>query len=190
MSIWKAVDLSHTLEFSAPHKEVVFTSHVEALFNDISQVMKNEKEEPSEKVGKVLESYLLNTQAPLVSAFHWQTEQHYYDRFVLFGSQKYEITLMALIWPRNTFSPIHYHKAWCVFGIYEGALTETLYVPNANSVVPEGTRYYPHGAWAQDSATEQHCHKLGNADAAPVISFHIYGVSPDNLHQINCTINQ
>lgn len=192
MSIQKAIDLSGRLEFEQDNKKIVFTKNVEKLFNDLTELASGDEDRSSNAIGKVLESYLKNSE-PLVSKFEWKTKQDNYDRFLLFGSKEHQITLMALIWPENTFSPIHYHQAWCVFGIYAGSLAETLYLPSSGDeekLAEKATRHYPKNAWAYDSSREKYHHKLGNTETPPAISFHVYGVSPDNLHKINCTVSE
>lgn len=190
MAIQTAIDISDTLQFSAPNKQIVFSDHIKKLFSDLQHLLAEGKHEKSYEVGKLLASYLKG-KTPLASTFNWQQKQDYYDRFILFGSKEYNITLMALIWPENTFSPIHYHQAWCVFGICDGALTEDTYTGETdNQIELESIRHYPRGAWAHDSARDKYYHKLGNGDADAAISLHVYGVSPDNLHKINCVINQ
>ena len=190
MSVQKAIDLSTSLEFVQDNKKIIFTQTVERMFNEITKVAGIDEDKSSHAIGKVLESYLKNSE-PLISKFEWNTQQDYYDRFLLFGSRKHEITLMALIWPENTFSPVHYHQAWCIFGVYEGSLAETLYLSrlgNEAKLAERATRHYPKNAWAYDSSREKYYHKLGNTKSPPAISFHIYGVSPDNLHKINCAV--
>ena len=190
MSVQKAIDLSGNLEFEQGNKQIIFTENLSKMFGDITDAASFDEDKNSHTIGKILESYLESGQ-PLVSKFEWQARQDYYDRFLLFGSKKHQITLMALIWPENTFSPIHYHKAWCIFGIYSGALAETIYLPqdgNEEKLAEKATRHYPKNAWAYDSSKEKYYHRLGNHSPAPAISFHIYGVSPDNLHKINCAV--
>lgn len=38
-------------------------------------------------------------------------------------------SILAMVWPPGTGTPIHDHAAWCCLGVYEGVLRETHYRP-------------------------------------------------------------
>lgn len=173
-------DISQDLEFCQEGKNIVFTPLVHTLFEAIINTRKG-----PEAVGTILASYL-EAKLPLISTFTWQNDQGYYDRLLLSGSKEHNITLMALIWPEHSFSPIHYHQAWCVFGVYAGTLTETLYQPDNSAI----TRHHSAHTYAYDDSKEQSPHKLGNAQPNIAVSLHIYGVSPEELHKINCEVGK
>lgn len=189
MSVTKPVILSSSLAFNAPGKSVAFTAEVKSLLHDVIITCKQKQHNHSHQIGTLLGNYLAGG-TTLISHCTWPKTQDYYDRFILGGSEEHHITLMALIWPQQSFSPIHYHQAWCVFGIYQGALTETLYIPEHNSLISQTERIYPQGSSTHDSAEEKYYHKLGNPHETTAISFHIYGVSPNNLHKINCMVDK
>jgi predicted metal-dependent enzyme (double-stranded beta helix superfamily) len=144
--------------------------------------------EAARKSGEILSKYLKDPKQ-LVSSMRWNDEQASYDRLLVFGN--HQLSLMALIWPPHTYSPIHYHRAWCTFGIHSGNLVETLYGQTSGQpdlLTPVETHRFRTGSWAYDTAEDLYYHMLGNAEETTALSFHIYGVPPQSLGKINCLV--
>jgi predicted metal-dependent enzyme (double-stranded beta helix superfamily) len=101
-----------------------------------------------------------------------------YARHVLYADPKGRFTLLALVWSRGQFSPVHAHHTWCAYAVHRGVLAETLFGFDAatEEAIPlrSETRRAGYGCFAA-SGLEQ-IHRLGNAGPEPAISIHVYGV--------------
>jgi predicted metal-dependent enzyme (double-stranded beta helix superfamily) len=189
MTIQPAVDISRTLSFNSDNKNLTFSPAITDLLSEVFAATQTRSNNIAEDVGYVLATHLNNKS--LVTKFNWNADQPYYDRFILYGDNRRNATVMALIWPAKQFSPVHYHRSWCVFGPYTGTLTELVYPAEKNKTIgdaTEQTNIYHAGDWTFDDAKGPFSHALGNAEENPVLSFHIYGVGPKDLDEINCEL--
>ena len=50
-----------------------------------------------------------------------------YGRHDVFLCPDDHFSIIAAVWPAGIISPIHDHKTWCTFGVYEGVIEETRY---------------------------------------------------------------
>ena len=101
-----------------------------------------------------------------------------YARHVIYSDPHGRFTILALVWTRGQFSPVHAHDTWCAYAVRHGNLTETLFQFDAatEQAVPlrTETRRAGYGCFAR-SGLEQ-IHRLGNSRLEPAISIHVYGV--------------
>jgi predicted metal-dependent enzyme (double-stranded beta helix superfamily) len=103
-----------------------------------------------------------------------------YGRHVVHLCPNDLFSVLAVVWPAGIFSPIHDHETWCAFGVYEGVLEETHYLPaDASSgcqtaIEKEMVRHLP-GAVGHLPVDACNIHRMHNPTTEPVISIHVYG---------------
>lgn len=91
-----------------------------------------------------------------------------------------QFSIVVAGWPAGFSSPIHDHKTWCAFGVYEGRVRETSYVPIAAAggapvcAVRAVSDYEP-GDAAHLPIGADDIHAMHNLGAGPALSIHVYG---------------
>jgi predicted metal-dependent enzyme (double-stranded beta helix superfamily) len=107
-----------------------------------------------------------------------------YTRHLLHAGEDYSV--LALVWRPRQMSPVHAHRTWCVFGVHQGWMTETLFTRGATNAwptacVPRGT-----GDVAHAPADPDKIHRLANLGTTEAVSIHVYGAHYDRLgHDVN-----
>ena len=104
---------------------------------------------------------------------------HGYVRHNLFICPNEAFSVLAAVWPAGVVSPIHDHKTWCVFGIYEGVIRETRYIQSAAGVV--STRDLMAGDVTHLPVDVPDIHCMHNATGEPAFSIHVYGGDADQI---------
>ena len=92
-------------------------------------------------------------------------------------------TIVAIVWGRGQFSPIHAHHTWCAYAVHENALEETLYDWDGESAaaLPARTEVRSPGYGCYAHAGLDQIHRLGNSGSRPAISIHVYGVERERV---------
>jgi predicted metal-dependent enzyme (double-stranded beta helix superfamily) len=98
-----------------------------------------------------------------------------YVRHLLHGDAEGGYAVVALVWRPGQMSPVHAHRTWCAFGVWQGVLTETFYAPG-DPPVPQATRLLAPGATGQGPADPRLIHRLANLSCRNAVSIHCYGV--------------
>lgn len=104
-----------------------------------------------------------------------------YARHLLYGDPQGRFSILAIVWDQGQASPIHAHRTWCAFAVYDGSLLETRYAENDEGVAQEISVEVitsSNVAYDRDYST---IHMLGNHGTSPAVSLHIYGVSADKV---------
>ena len=113
-----------------------------------------------------------------------------YVRHPLFLCPDDRFSIMAVVWSAGVFSPIHDHSQWCTFGVYEGAVEETVYravcqPAGASEDMPTaritGSTLHLPGSVGHMPAAATHIHRMHNPGLQPAISIHVYGGNCEKL---------
>ncbi len=128
-----------------------------------------EAEIPS-RIAAVLPSLL--TTPDLLTTEQRTVPSHGYARHHLFICPSEAFTVLSVVWPAGIVSPIHDHKTWCAFGVYEGVIRETRYVQSAAAVISTTDLFAGHVAHLPVDAPDIHC--MQNPSGDPAISIHVY----------------
>lgn len=98
-----------------------------------------------------------------------------YVRHLLHADPEGGYAVVALVWRPGQMSPVHAHRTWCAFGVWQGVLTETYYAPG-DPPVPQETRLLAPGATGEGPADPRLIHRLANLSCRNAVSIHCYGV--------------
>jgi 3-mercaptopropionate dioxygenase len=107
-----------------------------------------------------------------------------YVRHTLFICPEDRFSIMSVVWSAGVFSPIHDHSNWCAFGVYEGAVEETVYEAVCLPAGPPkdmlmarvaGSELHLPGSVGHMPAAATHIHRMHNPGRLPAISIHVYG---------------
>lgn len=98
-----------------------------------------------------------------------------YVRHLLHADEEGGYAVVALVWRPGQMSPVHAHRTWCAFGVWQGVLTETYYSPG-DVPVPQATRLLAPGATGDGPADPRLIHRLANLSCRNAVSIHCYGV--------------
>jgi predicted metal-dependent enzyme (double-stranded beta helix superfamily) len=90
-------------------------------------------------------------------------------------------SFLALTWLPKQGSPIHSHKTWCAFSIYQGYLTETLYRQDEIGIDLISEQHLFRGDVRHSSKEQPLAHKLRNNGTKLAVSLHVYGAPFDRL---------
>jgi predicted metal-dependent enzyme (double-stranded beta helix superfamily) len=103
-----------------------------------------------------------------------------YMRHLLHSDPEGGYAVVALVWRPGQMSPVHAHKTWCAFAVYQGVLTETYYEPG-EPPVPTATKLLAPGGASHGPADPRLIHRLANLSCRTAISIHCYGVGFDRF---------
>jgi predicted metal-dependent enzyme (double-stranded beta helix superfamily) len=104
-----------------------------------------------------------------------------YGRHTIFLCPGDRFSVLAMVWPAGVVSPIHDHLTWCAFGVYEGVLRQTMYVPTGRErdghKLAEATRadILCAGECGSLPVDEPDIHAMSNPTGRDTISIHVYG---------------
>ena len=106
-----------------------------------------------------------------------------YARHPIYSDPAGRFTIVAIVWGRGQFSPIHAHHTWCAYAVHENALEETLYDWDGESAaaLPARTEVRSPGYGCYAHAGLDQIHRLGNSGSRPAISIHVYGVERERV---------
>jgi len=95
-------------------------------------------------------------------------------------------SVLAVVWPAGIFSPIHDHQTWCAFGVYEGVLEETRYLParastDCRTAIEQEVVCHKPGAIGHLPVHAANIHRMHNPTTEATISLHIYGGNSEKL---------
>ena len=84
------------------------------------------------------------------------------------------------MWPAGIVSPIHDHKTWCAFGVFEGVIRETRYdhCPDEEdylNAVPVETKNWVSGDVVHLPVGGGDIHCMHNPTDRAAVSIHVYG---------------
>lgn len=101
-----------------------------------------------------------------------------YARHLLHADPAGRFSVVALVWGRGQFSPVHGHHAWCAYMVADGELTETSFTYDVanHSAVPTAVSRHAAGTTSFAFAGLDAIHKLGNGGDNDALSIHVYGV--------------
>ena len=101
---------------------------------------------PVEDVPALIAEYLpeILGNRDLLTAAHKTLPPEGYGRHDVFLCPNDDFSIIAAVWPAGIVSPIHDHKTWCTFGVFEGVIQETRYCaasddPSCRDAVPVTT---------------------------------------------------
>jgi predicted metal-dependent enzyme (double-stranded beta helix superfamily) len=107
-----------------------------------------------------------------------------YTRHLLHAGAGYSV--LALVWRPRQMSPVHAHRTWCVFGVHQGWMTETLFTRGATDARPFASMPRRAGDVAHAPADPDKIHRLANLGTTDALSIHVYGAAYDRLgHDVN-----
>ena len=121
----------------------------------------------------------------LLAPRHRAAREGGYRRNVMFVCPGARFSVLAVVWPPGVATPIHDHKTWCAFGVYQGEIRETRYDPAEDAtdctraveraVVAHGCGAVGHMACCGD------IHSMRNAGRLTAISIHVYGGDSERM---------
>jgi predicted metal-dependent enzyme (double-stranded beta helix superfamily) len=107
-----------------------------------------------------------------------------YTRHLLHAGAGYSV--LALVWRPRQMSPVHAHRTWCVFGVHQGWMTETLFARGTTGARPVACVPRGPGDVAHAPADPDKIHRLANLGTTDALSIHVYGARYDRLgHDVN-----
>lgn len=101
-----------------------------------------------------------------------------YGRYDIFICPNQAFSVVAAVWPAGIMTAIHDHRAWCAFGVYEGAIREIRYAPvqaGACDVRPIEIVDCGPGAARHLPTDRPDIHAMHNPTDRAAISIHVYG---------------
>ena len=116
-----------------------------------------------------------------------------YGRHKVFICPNDLFSVLAMVWPPGVVTPVHDHKTWCSFGVYEGLVEETRYRPTGAGAIgatamPVAQACHRKGDVGYLPVDAPDIHRMHNPGAAPAVSIHVYGgnfeILGPNLGQI------
>jgi predicted metal-dependent enzyme (double-stranded beta helix superfamily) len=105
---------------------------------------------------------------------------HGYGRHALFVCPSRSFSLVAAVWPPGITTPIHDHRAWCAFGVYDGVVRETRFAPTEERAgvcyaAPVETVACAAGCVRHLPADGPDIHAMHNPGDRVAVSIHVYG---------------
>ena len=103
-----------------------------------------------------------------------------YEKHEVFLCPNDEFSVLSVVWPAGIYSPIHDHKTWCTFGVFDGVIQETRY--RADPINPGGLdvirtekveRITGDVAHLPVGGGDIHC--MHNPTDRAAVSVHVYG---------------
>lgn len=103
-----------------------------------------------------------------------------YGRHDVFLCPSDDFSIIAAVWPAGIVSPIHDHKTWCTFGVFEGVIQETRYRvasddPDCLEAIPVETVDHLPGHVAHLPVGSGDIHCMHNPTDRAAVSVHVYG---------------
>jgi len=103
-----------------------------------------------------------------------------YERHEIFLCPNDVFSVLAVVWPAGIVSPIHDHKTWCAFGVFEGVIRETRYdhCPDGEdylNAVPVETKNWVSGDVVHLPVGGGDIHCMHNPTDRAAVSIHVYG---------------
>ena len=115
----------------------------------------------------------------LLEGFSLESSCERYTRHLIHSGVAY--SFLALVWLPAQASPIHSHKTWCAFSVYQGFLTETLYHKDEIGIDLISEKHLFQGHVSHSPHGKPVAHRLSNNGVRPAVSLHVYGAPFDRL---------
>ncbi|GAB3254978.1 cysteine dioxygenase family protein [Chitinimonas naiadis] len=115
---------------------------------------------------------------------HYRSNEATYSRNLIYSAPDGSLSLYAIVWLPDQWTPVHDHGSWGVVGVVEGVLEERSYVrlsPDRGAdedinLVRGGTILLRHGAVTSFVPNPDHIHITGVPRERPrAVSLHLYG---------------
>lgn len=125
---------------------------------------------------------------------HYQSDSEHYARNPIYIDPENRLSLYALVWLPDQWTPIHDHGTWGVVGIIEGALEERNFIRtddqprNARENIKlnrGGSIILTPGSVTSFVPNPDHIHITGNATKKRTVSLHLYGHAMAGFHIYN-----
>lgn len=115
----------------------------------------------------------------LLAPAHRRAPRSGYGRNIMFVCPTGMFSVLAVVWPPGITTPVHDHKVWCAFGVYEGDVVETRYDaaddgPCRDRAVVAATSALGVGAVGHLPVTGN-IHRVGNPTRRTAVTIHVYG---------------
>lgn len=109
-----------------------------------------------------------------------------YQRHLLLADPQGRYSVVAIVWQRDQYSPVHGHHTWCAYSVVRGALSEASFdwceaAQAAQLKTTSAADLRLPGEVSYTDAGHGGIHRLGNPHAEPAISVHIYGVPGEHI---------
>lgn len=125
---------------------------------------------------------------------HYQSDSQHYARNPIYIDPENRLSLYALVWLPDQWTPIHDHGTWGVVGIVEGGLEERNFIRsdeqprNAMKNIKlsrGGSIILTPGSVTSFVPNPDHIHITGNASKQRTVSLHLYGHAMAGFHIYN-----
>jgi len=109
-----------------------------------------------------------------------------YARHTVFICPDDRFSVLAMVWSPGVVTPVHDHRSWCAFGVYQGLIEETRYRPagagpDGAMAAPVARVSYRVGDVGHLPVDGSDIHRMHNPTAAPAVSIHVYGGNFEKL---------
>jgi predicted metal-dependent enzyme (double-stranded beta helix superfamily) len=102
-----------------------------------------------------------------------------YGRNIVFVFPSGLFSVLAVVWPAGISTPVHDHKTWCAFGVYDGEVFETRYDPADDEPCRDRAFAVARGAHGAGAIAHLpvtgNIHRVQNLTRRTAITIHIYG---------------
>ncbi|MCC6209986.1 MAG: cysteine dioxygenase family protein [Burkholderiales bacterium] len=119
-------------------------------------------------------------EATLLDGMRCVLRSRAYSRVLLHADPAGRFSVLGLVWPPGSRTPVHGHYAWCAFGLHSGALIQETYDAWApGDEAPRGflgARELATGEPCCDASDGAFVHRLANRSRGLAMSLHVYGV--------------
>ena len=137
---------------------------------------------PVEQLPRLIAEYLpeMLRDRELLSEEHKACPPEGYGRHDVFLCPADDFSIIAAVWPAGIVSPIHDHKTWCTYGVFEGVIQETRYRvasndPSCTDAVPVAVTEHLPGAVVHLPVGDGDIHCMHNPTDKDAVSVHVYG---------------
>jgi predicted metal-dependent enzyme (double-stranded beta helix superfamily) len=137
-----------------------------------------------EKIVPLMRHLLLGDQS-FLKPEHYRSDPDQYARNVIYIDPRQHMSLYALVWEPDQWTPIHDHGTWGVVGVLEGALEERNFLRADDQVgpveqdidlVPGGITMLSPSSVTSFVPSPDHIHFTGNpSHSERAVSLHLYG---------------
>jgi predicted metal-dependent enzyme (double-stranded beta helix superfamily) len=129
--------------------------------------------------------------APHLGPEHRRSDHAHYARNAIHIDPAGDLSLFALVWLPDQWTPVHDHGSWGVVGIVEGVLEEHALMSGHGDITADegivlrrgGIMLLNPGSVSSFVPNPDHIHKTGvPRGRAPCLSLHLYGRNMDSFH--------
>ena len=136
------------------------------------------------RIAKILPKTL--TTRGLVLKEHESFWRNIYERHTFFLCPNDKFTILGVVWPPGVSFPIHSHKIWCAFGVYEGQILETRYElqnkkTSSDLLTIVQQKQLKSGSVSHLPVKGPDIHCMHNPTSKPAVTIHIYGGNSNKI---------